>query len=77
METEFIADRDSHEHTGQTTGCRHGDAEGLILDEQSQPTEGRRLVALLGTEGTEENAAAANKTRVTLGKVLTTQELIL
>src|SRR4029434_5055398 len=51
--TEFIADRDSQEHTGQTTGCRHGDADGLILDEQSQPTEGRRLVALLGTEGTE------------------------
>ena len=30
--TEFIADRDSQEHTGQTTGCRHGDAEGLILE---------------------------------------------
>ena len=25
--TEFIADRDSQEHTGQTTGCRHGDAD--------------------------------------------------
>ena len=30
--TEFIADRDSQGHTGQTTGCRHGDAEGLILE---------------------------------------------
>ena len=40
LETEFIADRDSQEHTGQTTGCRHRDAEGLILENSHNPRRG-------------------------------------
>ena len=67
MVTEFIADRDRQEHTGQTTGCRHGDADtdterlrSYSSTTQSQPSEERRLVALLGTGGTRDLIAELN-----------------
>ena len=65
--TEFIANRDSQEHTGQTTGCRHRDADtnterlrGESSTTQSQPSEGRRRVALLGTGRTRDLIAELN-----------------
>src|SRR4029434_10919019 len=49
----------------------------IWLPHRAAKTTATPLRSTAGTDGTEENAAAANKTRVTLGKVLTTQELIL